>query len=189
MPPSWDLQPASRRVVSMRFFAVLRPFLAYDELPFVLSVKTKGLEQSLITESELKSFVVRVQRVTKREATMNNFPLTVYIQNYSFIVRRCQVCVARHTQQTCIQMLSTDVWIWQMIHCNSIFPCFEWLINYGVLQIPGNVRTWPTYKINYGAGVIKVFRSSKAFSSLLSCFEVKIIWTKKFCAAHEKFHS
>lgn len=72
--------------------------------------------------------------------------LTIDIENDHPIVGGCQVCIARHTYQPCIQMLTSDVRIWQVVNRFAIRPVLECLVNHGIIQVPGDVWPWTTYK-------------------------------------------
>lgn len=67
--------------------------------------------------------------------------LTIHIEHHYFIARRCEIGVARHTDQSSVQMLSADIRVWQMVHSDTIWPGFIGLIDHRIVQIPGNIRS------------------------------------------------
>lgn len=95
MPPS-NSNPDPFTVLLNRFCVASQANVDGTFICFIAS--QKGLKQSLIIESEQKTRPHENKtKAGKMHETMNKFSLTIYIQNYGFIVRRRQVRVTCHT--------------------------------------------------------------------------------------------
>lgn len=74
------------------------------------------------------------------------YVLTIYVENDHFIGGWCEVCVAGHADKTGIHVLTTDVWVGQVVDGGfAIRSVFEGLIDNRVVQVPCNVRQRFTY--------------------------------------------
>lgn len=76
--------------------------------------------------------------------------LTVDIQNQHFSLWWCQIGIRSLTNESSVQMLPSNVWEGQCVHCDSIWTLFVRIVYYHVLEVPrhpGSRSTWEKNKV------------------------------------------